>query len=473
MPKNDRKFSILSLGAAQAAHSGRIHSGADDSGKKDGEERKSEAAFEKIIEEVRAYLAGFGGSGEREKWLHHEMLNKAVLGFAEERKQLLALIGDYLMKRRLHLSGVPEGRYETLAEAVFSEVIGLNVLELVLKDREGLEEVQVVGRQIFEVRGGVPKRSVHSFRSLAEVERLQQNLVLFNQDTLNVRKRWAEVRLSDGSRVTLTGFGFTSEPTITIRFYSAGRCDLEELAGPGFLTLDRTGVLLLRALVRSYVNMVVIGATNTGKTHLIKALIAEMPDHERIVTIESRLELMLRRDFPEKNVIEYEVSEDDAKHDGRQAFKLALRQSPRRICHAEIRDEDANLYVRACTRGHAGSLTTVHVHQMEDAPSAIADMCMQDGRPVSAERLLKRITLYVTQVGIEMAVVSGRRKIVRIGEFSFEGGEPRVRDLMRYEPDADGWVYPGRLSDRLAGRIRRLAPDCYAALAEAGLIARC
>ena len=34
-------------------------------------------------------------------------------------------------------------------------LLGLNVLELVLKQKEGLEEIQVVGRQIFEVRGGM------------------------------------------------------------------------------------------------------------------------------------------------------------------------------------------------------------------------------------------------------------------------------------------------------------------------------
>ncbi len=76
---------------------------------------------------------------------------------------------------------------------------------------------------------------------------------------------------------------------------------------------------------------------------MIKALIGELPDEERIITIEGRHELMLCRDFPEKNIIEYETDEEDALHRSVQAFKLALRQSPQRIIHAEIRDEDANI----------------------------------------------------------------------------------------------------------------------------------
>ena len=50
--------------------------------------------------------------------------------------------------------------------------------------------------------------------------------------------------------------------------------------------------------IRSYFNMVVIGPTNSGKTNLLKAFIAEMDDNERIITIESRFELNLKRDFP-------------------------------------------------------------------------------------------------------------------------------------------------------------------------------
>ncbi len=45
------------------------------------------------------------------------------------------------------------------------------------------------------------------------------------------------------------------------------------------------------------------------------------------------------------------MDDENLVHSGQQAFKLALRQSPKRICHAEIRDDDANIYVRACTRG--------------------------------------------------------------------------------------------------------------------------
>ncbi|OPH56053.1 secretion system protein E [Paenibacillus ferrarius] len=429
-----------------------------------------DAVFNQTVEDIRSELVILRGRTEAEKQMYNETLNRAILGYEEDRGKLLAIIHDLVSKRRL--SGIPPRTtgYTTLPEAIFAEIIGLNVLELVLKQKEGLEEIQVVGRQIFEVRGGMAKPSAYILPSIRELERIQQNLVLFNNDTMNPRKRWAEVVLRDGSRVTMTGFGFTAEPTLTIRFYTVKRFSLASLAAAELETMDGKMGKLLLSLIRSYFNMVVIGPTNSGKTNLIKAIIAEMDDNERIITIESRFELNLKRDFPNKNIVEYEIDEEDPRHSGQQAFKLALRQSPKRICHAEIRDEDANLYVRACTRGHEGSITSVHVSQLEDVPDAITDMCMLDGRGMNPLRLTKRITEYVTQIGLEMAVVQGKRKIVRIVEYRYENMEVHVTNLAAYDKSTDGWTFPGKLSVHASRKIVKADREGHALLTKLGFI---
>jgi pilus assembly protein CpaF len=419
------------------------------------EQNSENETFRQWVEEIRSELVTARGRNDEEKQRYNETLNRAVLGYEEDRSTILAIIHDLVSKRRLN--DLPPGNrnYTTLPEAIFAEIIGLSVLELVLKTREGLEEIQVIGQQIFEVRNGYAAPSIHRLSSTSDLERIQQNLVLFNSDSLNPRKKWAEVALRDGSRVTMTGFGYTAEPTLTIRFYTVKRFDLVSLAHTEVGTIDLKMKELIRCLIRSYFNMVVIGPTNSGKTNLLKAFIAEMDDNERIITIESRFELNLKRDFPHKNIIEYEVDEEDSKHSGKQAFKLALRQSPKRICHAEIRDEDANLYVRACTRGHEGSITSVHVNELEDVPDAIADMCMLDGRGMDSARLTKRITEYVTQIGFEMAVVNGKRRVVRIGEYTYMKGETQVTDLAVYDPFVDCWVFPGKLSEKASTKMKK------------------
>jgi len=434
---------------------------AEEAGITAGKTPENGEIFARLADEIRAYLAAPRGLTEEERRQYGERLNRAVLGFAKDREHVLALIGDWLLRHRIHRMPEYSHPYETLAGALFAEVIGLNVLELVLAERSGLEEIQVVGTRIYEVRGGRPALSRYAFGSVRDVERIQQNLVLYNNDRINPRKRWAEVMLQDGSRVTMTGFGFTAAPTLTIRFYTVQVFRLDALCGPGYETMDNTVRELLLQALEARFNLVIIGPTNSGKTHLMKALIAELPDEERIVTLENRFEMMIHRDFPNKNAVEYEFDEDDAAHRSAQAFKLALRQSPQRIVHAEIRDQDANIYVRACTRGHEGSMTTVHANTLEDVPEAVSDMCMLDGRSMNPERLVKRIAEYVTQLGIEMRIVNGKRRICRIGEVGWRDGSVVVKDWVRYDEASGCWRHHEPPSSRAAERFRRYGVEPF------------
>jgi pilus assembly protein CpaF len=476
----ERKFSLLAYSAASSRsnnHPGMqvlLNEAAEQTAVRNQEEsERNQSEFEQCVEEIRNVLVASKGRTDQEKQQYSEALNRAVLGFEQERGQFLAIVNDQLAKKRMTHIQPPGRMYATLAEAVFAEVIGLNVLELVMKNKEGLEEIQVVGRDIYEVRNGQASPSAYKFQSIRDVERIQQNLVLFNNEVINPRKRWAEVSLKDGSRVTLTGFGFTAEPTLTIRFYTMKYFNLHTLCHSDYATMNDQMKIIVEVVLRSCFNMVVTGPTNSGKTNLIKALIAELPDCERLITIESRYELMLKRDFPSKNIIEYEVDDEDRVHAGSQAFKLALRQSPKRICHAEIRDDDANLYVRACTRGHEGSVTSVHVNALEDVPDAITDMCMMDGRGMNPDRLTKRITEYVTQIGFEMGLVDGQRKLLRIGEYEYVNDAVHVRDIVRYDYASRTWKYPDKLSRRAAARMLRLDPHGYKQLLGLGLVEPC
>lgn len=430
------------------------------------------ANYRECLELVRTELIESKGRSEQEQRSYTEKLNQAVLGFPEAREYVLHRIEEILLSKRLRLR-FPQftgSDVKKTAERLFSELIGLSALEWLLKEKRDLEEIQVVGTRIYEVRNGEPTLSKYSFERLSDVIRLQQNFILLNNDRFSPRKRWAEVNFIDGSRVTLTGFGYTKEPTITLRFYPVKQFHLSALTHPPFQTLDERLLLLLRACIHAYFNFIIIGATNSGKTHLMKCMIGEMKDDERIITIESRSELMLSRDFPHKNIIEYEVDENDPQHDSNQAFKLALRQSPKRIVHAEIRDDDANTYVRACTRGHDGSMTTVHASSLDDVPDVIAEMCMMDRRPMNAERLRSRIAQFVTQIGIEMALIDGKRRIQRVVEYESKEGEVVVRELVKYEQGS--WKMRQMISDKALERIGKFAPDFMEVLREAGWISQ-
>ena len=115
----------------------------------------------------------------------------------------------------------------------------------------------------------------------------------------------------------------------------------------------------LKCAVVNKKNILVSGATGSGKTTFSKALIPEIPDHERILTIEDTLELVI----PQPNHVRMIYSKDgqgQAKLSARQLLESSLRMRPDRIFLQELRDAEAFYYLRNVNTGHSGSITTIH-----------------------------------------------------------------------------------------------------------------
>ncbi len=118
-----------------------------------------------------------------------------------------------------------------------------------------------------------------------------------------------------------------------------------------------TAAFLARA-VRTRKNILISGATGSGKTTLSKALIAHIPLDERIITIEDTPELAI----PHRNSVALKYSKDAGrgKVGPQQLLESCLRMRPDRILLQELRDGTAFFYIRNVNSGHPGSITTVH-----------------------------------------------------------------------------------------------------------------
>ena len=86
-------------------------------------------------------------------------------------------------------------------------------------------------------------------------------------------------------------------------------------------------------------------------------------------------------------------------------------------------------------------MTTVHANELEDVPEAIVDMCMLDGRAMDPKRLVKRIAQYVTEIGIHLKMINGRRVISRIACIGWENDDVKVRNLVTYDTINNDWQY--------------------------------
>jgi len=184
----------------------------------------------------------------------------------------------------------------------------------------------------------------------------------------------------------------------------------------------------LRLAVRARRNILVSGATGSGKTTLTKALIREIPSTERLVAIEDARELVLDA---HPNHVRLYYSKDGqglAQVTPRQLLECCLRMRPDRILLAELRAEEAFDYLRNVSSGHPGSITSIHATSAALAFEQLVLLVKQSPAGRSLARrdirgLLYRLIDVVVQCGLE-----GHRRVVR--EIWFDP-ERRLRGTAR------------------------------------------
>ncbi|MBA3640409.1 MAG: CpaF family protein [Acidobacteria bacterium] len=184
-------------------------------------------------------------------------------------------------------------------------------------------------------------------------------------------------RLPDGSRVAAVfppcSVGGT---TLTIRKFQTHFFTGEELVRIGTLTQEL--LLQLRAIIGGRQNILISGGTSTGKTTLLNALSAFIPDTERIVIIEDTAELQI--DKP--NLVRFEARRAQADLPAvsiRDLLKATLRHRPDRVVLGEVRGGEAFDLVQALNTGHGGTLSTIHANSAQQALARLASCVVQSG----------------------------------------------------------------------------------------------
>lgn len=162
----------------------------------------------------------------------------------------------------------------------------------------------------------------------------------------------------------------------------------------------------LRYAVQNSVTMFISGGTSSGKTTFLNALLREVPDTERVMSIEDTRELKP----PQPNYLAMVASKGEqgrARVTIQSLLEAALRLRPDRLFLGEIRGAEAYTFLQAVNTGHPGSLTTLHADSPRGAFERIALATMQAGLGLTKTEIMDYVRTVVP------VVVQLRRKPTR------------------------------------------------------------
>ncbi len=185
---------------------------------------------------------------------------------------------------------------------------------------------------------------------------------------------------------------------------------------------DWRGFLELAVVSRK--NILISGATGSGKTTISKALIQLIPDHERLLTIEDARELRV----PHRNCVHMIYSKDDqgqAKIGPKQLLESALRMRPDRILLQELRDGTAFFYLRNVNSGHPGSITTVHANSAEGAFEQLTLLVKESegGRDLGRDDIRGMLKSLIDVV-LQAEKIDGRWRVKEVYFDPYTGEQP-------------------------------------------------
>lgn len=171
-------------------------------------------------------------------------------------------------------------------------------------------------------------------------------------------------------------------------------------------------------------NIVVAGATGSGKTTFMKTLNEEIPATDRIITIEDVPELFLLRHPNHVHLFYPSNANEKSPVTPAALLKSCLRMKPDRILLAELRGAEAWDYIQICASGHGGSITSLHAGSVAEVFERLMGMYLSNpkGQGMASDVIMRTLRMTIDVVvhmdnhkgigrGITQIYFDPRRKI--------------------------------------------------------------
>jgi pilus assembly protein CpaF len=279
-------------------------------------------------------------------------------------------------------TGILAAQESSLRVELAQQLSAYGPLQPLLDDPE-IEEIWINSTsEIFVARAGISS----ALEITIEQELLQTLIEKMLRNTgrrLDRSSPFVDASLVDGSRLHVVIPDITRNSwCVNIRKFPHQVHSLRKLAELG--SLSDYQAKFLSEQVKQGKNILVSGATQAGKTTLLCALLNEISDSERVVSIEETFEIR----FEGLDWVAMQTRQPNLEGVGeislRRLVKEALRMRPGRIIVGEVRQAESFDLLIALNSGLPG-LCTIHANSAQDAISKLCTLPLLAGANITSE----------------------------------------------------------------------------------------
>lgn len=362
----------------------------------------------------------------------------ATLTDTTKLSQLKSYIEKYLRDTAYSVEGMTD---EKLCDKIYSEMAEYSILTPFL-GRDNVEEININAWNdvaITYTNGKIEKVKEH-FYSPTHATDIVKRLLHHSGMIIDNASPMSQGHLPNNTRITALKAPVVDDEigvSVSIRLLHPSRVNRTQIIKSGNATEKMIDFLC--TCMRYGVSVVVAGATSSGKTTLLNALLTTIPDGKRVFTIESgsRELALVRKD--KKGMVVNNVVHTLSRPSDNEAYDItqedlvvaSLRFNPDIVCVGEMRDVECYSAVEASLTGHT-VVSTVHASAADAAHMRIALLC-QKRFPIDFKTSLMQAGKAFPIVVYTHKLENNERKIMDITECEIlPNGERAYHTLFRF-----------------------------------------
>lgn len=361
----------------------------------------------------------------------------AALSDRNKLSQLKSYIDKFLLDGGYYVDGLTQAQ---LSQKLYSEMAEYSILTKYL-GKDNIEEININAWNDIAVTytsGKTVKTREHFYSPLHAVD-IVKRLLHHSGMIIDNSTPMAQGHLPNNTRITALKTPVVDEEagvSASIRLLHPSRVNRKQIIASGNATEKMIDFLCM--CIRYGVSTVVAGATSSGKTTLLNALLTTIPDSKRVFTIETgSRELSLVR--KKKGRVVNNVVHTLSRPSDNPAFNItqedlvvsSLRYNPDIVVVGEMRDTEAYSAVEASLTGHT-VVSTVHASAADAAHTRIALLC-QKRFPIDFKTSLMQAGQAFPLVVYAHKLENNERKIMDVSECEIlQNGERKYHTLFRF-----------------------------------------